>query len=173
MQKSKLEDYIKEIKFSDVPKEELEKVFIPDIADIIASYLKQVEFIKAKYIIKKFNFKYLVLADSNYNIILIDIYNNSIKVFEGHTNYVESVAFSPDGKYIASSSFDNTVRLWNIQSGECKVFEGHTDFVNSVAFSPDGKYIASASFDRTVRLWNIQSGECKKNSNKLTFCTLF
>ena len=79
---------------------------------------------------------------------------------EGHTDNVLSVAFSPDGKYLASGSSDNTVRLWDVTTGEeVRRFDGHTNSVKSVAFSPDGKYLASGSRDNTVRLWDVTSGE--------------
>ncbi|EPQ54783.1 hypothetical protein GLOTRDRAFT_42827 [Gloeophyllum trabeum ATCC 11539] len=79
-----------------------------------------------------------------------------------HTqSVVHSLAFSPDGRCIASGSWDNTVRVWNAQTGEPVgvPLTGHEAQVNSVAFSPDGKYIASGSDDKTIRVWNAETRE--------------
>ncbi|MEG4844216.1 AAA-like domain-containing protein, partial [Microcoleus sp. F10-C6] len=77
---------------------------------------------------------------------------------EGHSNYVNSLAFSPDGLTLASASRDNTIKLWNLQSQKSiATLTGHSNSVNSLAFSPDGLTLASASSDKTIKLWNLQS----------------
>jgi tRNA A-37 threonylcarbamoyl transferase component Bud32 len=76
----------------------------------------------------------------------------------GHTDSVYSVAFSPDGKRIASGSRDFSVKVWDALTGdEILSFKGHTREVRSVAFSPDGKRIASGSWDNTVKVWDAQT----------------
>jgi WD40 repeat protein len=82
---------------------------------------------------------------------------DGIATLAGHTESVDSVAFSPDGTTVASGSFDGTVRLWEVATHRPigTPLAGHTNTVTSVAFSPDGTTLASGSLDDTVRLWEV------------------
>jgi WD40 repeat protein len=78
----------------------------------------------------------------------------------GHENVVESMGFSPDGRWLATVSDDDTARLWDVTAGDPGadpvVLVGHENAVSSVAFSPDGRWLATASRDNTARLWTWQ-----------------
>ena len=76
-------------------------------------------------------------------------------MLRGHTKYVTSVSWSPDGSRIATASRDGTARVWDAASGaEALTLKGHTGDVSSVSWSPDGRRIATASSDKTARVWD-------------------
>jgi cytochrome c len=79
-------------------------------------------------------------------------------VLEGHTAPVVNLAVSPDGKTLASASWDNTVRLWSLAGGAPRVLEGHQQNVNGVAFTPDGRAVVTVSYDLTLRIWTLTGG---------------
>jgi cytochrome c len=76
-------------------------------------------------------------------------------VLEGHSAPIVSLSVSPDGAWLASAAWDNTVRLWPLAGGAPRVLEGHTQNVNGVAFTPDGKSVVSVAYDLTLRIWPL------------------
>jgi predicted NACHT family NTPase len=79
----------------------------------------------------------------------------------GHTDRVRAVAFSPNGRLLATASDDYTARLWDPRTGQQvgAPLTGHTDIVSAVAFSPDSRLLATANWDRTTRLWDPSTGQ--------------
>ncbi|QLJ02757.1 helix-turn-helix domain-containing protein [Streptomyces sp. NEAU-sy36] len=76
----------------------------------------------------------------------------------GHTAPIQALAFSPDGRILATASADHSVKLWDTSSHQLmSTLAGHTDAVTAVAFSPDGRMLASASADHSVKLWDTST----------------
>ena len=78
-------------------------------------------------------------------------------MLEGHKGRIQSVAFSPDGKWIASASSDGTIGLWQPNGRNIRFLRGHNGVVWDVAFSRDGRTLASSADDGTIKLWNLAS----------------
>ena len=88
---------------------------------------------------------------------LWEISRQHIATLEGHTRYVSSVAFSPDGATLATGSQDSTIRLWDVATKRNIAMLRHSHLVRSVAFSPDGTTLAIGSNSRGVELWDVES----------------
>ena len=102
----------------------------------------------------------LILWDSSAAVGAVGEAGAELRRFEGHTGWVNTVAFSPDGQTALSGSGDATLILWDVATGEAlRRFEGHTGGVNGVAFSPDGQTALSGSDDTTLILWSVTTGE--------------
>jgi WD40 repeat protein len=87
----------------------------------------------------------------------------------GLTDPVDAVAYSPDGRTLASSGWSNSVELWDVTSGtELRTLNGHESGISSVAFSPDGRMLASGSWDTTSKLWDVSTGEVLQNLDAFT-----
>ncbi|MEH1778783.1 MAG: serine/threonine-protein kinase [Nostoc sp.] len=130
------------------------------------------------------------VADMNRGILASGSWDNTIKLWDvntgkeirtltGHANWVNSVAFSPDGKFLASGSADCTIKLWQVGTGiEIQTLTGHSDAVSSVAYCPrtpatnsqDRQLVASGSNDYTIKLWQ---GYTPRNIYTLTGHSFF
>ena len=108
----------------------------------------------------------IAVQSTSHCILLFDKTTGIQKsVFVGHTNTVESLAFSQDGTLLVSGSWDKTVKLWDIQTGGFIKTLSCTEDISSVAISPDCTTIISGGYEGTVYIWNIQTG--KSNSVKI------
>jgi WD40 repeat protein len=91
----------------------------------------------------------------------------------GHDDWVESVAWSPDGRTLASASFDNSIKLWDAGNGQLlRTLDGHAGAVYSIAWSPDGRTLASGSGDNSIKLWDAASGQLLRTLNGHTDAVL-
>lgn len=93
----------------------------------------------------------------------IPLPSQEILLLQGHQSGIcveGCIAFSPDGRLLASGSWDHTIKLWNLNTGKVRqTLEGHKDSVLSIAFSPNGLLLASGSADSTIKLWEVSTGK--------------
>lgn len=95
-----------------------------------------------------------ILATKNFLFCQTVIERPQLVIQSGHVESIKSLAFSPNGEFLASASYDETVKIWDVATGLLiHTLEGHKQSVNAVAFSPDGKWLASGSSDGTVKVW--------------------
>ena len=108
--------------------------------------------------------KYLVAAEGGLEALTIntghvltvwDVSSRQlVKTLPGHASDVRAIAFSPDGKILASGSFDDTIKLWDVTTWQT-IATLKTHKVHSIAFSPDGKRLASGGRDKTIKIWDV------------------
>ena len=100
-----------------------------------------------------------LVVENDSTVALLALTGDKTLILEGHSDFVTSVALSPDGRQALTGALDRTMRLWDATNGTfIRTFIGHTRAIQDVAFSPAGDQALSVSDDHTMRLWDLASG---------------
>ena len=93
-------------------------------------------------------------------VVLYDFeHQRPLRTITGHADCIYGVALSPDGKTLATASYDKLIKLWDVETGrEIRTLKDHIDAINALAFLPDGKRLISGAADRTVKIWDPSTG---------------
>ena len=79
--------------------------------------------------------------------------------WQAHTAAVQALTFSPDGRTLATGSWDGAIKLWDLENGALFWMGRHSSSIQSLVFAPDGRLLASCGDDGAITLWNLHSGE--------------
>jgi WD40 repeat protein len=103
--------------------------------------------------------RHLAVAGSQLVEVWYVVARAKVHELPGHAKYVYALAYSPDGRWLATGGWDRTIKIRDATTGEEKLtIFGHQGFVLDLAFSPDSRCLASTSEDRSVRLWEVPTG---------------
>jgi WD40 repeat protein len=87
-----------------------------------------------------------------------------IETLLGHSNWINSLVITPDGRYLVSGSFDGSLKIWDLESGRLvKTLHNHASSVNAIGITRDGKHAVSVSDDRTLKVWELETGQLSKS----------
>jgi U4/U6 small nuclear ribonucleoprotein PRP4 len=107
-----------------------------------------------------FKHDHLATASADRTARLWNTEGSLLRTFEGHLDRLARISFHPSGKYLGTTSFDNTWRLWDVETGEELLLqEGHSRSVYGIAFHHDGSLAASCGLDALARVWDLRTGK--------------
>ena len=122
----------------------------------------QIRMYKGHYVAFSSDDRWIVADSDDHTVRVLDVKTGDVVVgpLKGHVNTIRSVTISPDGKHVASGSYDWTVRIWGVEADREQggLLDGH-DRVNRLALSNDRRHVASGSDDGTILFWDVETGE--------------
>lgn len=118
--------------------------------------------------------KYFAESQSECTLRMLSLSNGDDSKFTGANDWINAIAFSPDGKHLLTGAGGPTyaVRLWNVATGTIeKTFTGNKKVIYcSVAYSPDGRNVAAADNDSAIYIWNVESGDLQQTIHAFAYC---